>query len=61
MDHLFFYFLVALTLWSKLFGFARIDWVPPRSVVEMITIASQGFGGLPKGKSLWGIVILIVI
>ena len=52
MDHLFFYFLVALTLWSKLFGFARIDWVPPRSVVEMITIASQGFGGLPKGKSL---------
>ena len=50
MDHHYLYFLIVLTLWSKLYGFARIDRVPPRSVVEMVTISFEGFGGLPKRR-----------
>lgn len=61
VDNLFLHCSIALTLGNKLFGLAKIEWVPPRSVMEMLTIACQGFGGLPRENSLWGIAILMEI
>ena len=52
---------IALILWHKLFGLARIDLAPPQSVVEMLTIFYWIFGGLLRGESLWHIANLTLI
>ena len=44
IDHLCLLYPVILELWHKLLRLARLDWVPPRSISDMMTISSLGFG-----------------
>lgn len=54
----FFAFLAVVALCHRLFKLARTDWIPLRSLVEVLTITDKDFRGLPKRKSLWFIASL---
>ncbi|KAJ9700181.1 hypothetical protein PVL29_005821 [Vitis rotundifolia] len=40
-------------LWHRLFQLAKLDWVPPRSISEMMLIDFKGFGKSKRGLILW--------
>ena len=48
-DHLFLHCFVSSGLWHKLFQLAKMDWVPPRSISDMMSINYKGFGNSKRG------------
>ncbi|RVW53508.1 Transposon TX1 uncharacterized 149 kDa protein [Vitis vinifera] len=38
---------------TKLFQLAKMDWVPPRSISDMMSINYKGFGNSKRGMVLW--------
>ena len=42
-DHLFLHYSLMMGLWHKLFQIAKMDWVPSRSISDMMTIDYKGF------------------
>ena len=53
VDHLFLYCSLTLGLCHKLFRLAKLDWVPPRSICDMMTIACKRLGCFIRGLVLW--------
>ncbi|RVW50798.1 hypothetical protein CK203_076873 [Vitis vinifera] len=41
-DHIFLHCSVSLGLWHRLFQLAKMDWVPPRSISDMMSINYKG-------------------
>ena len=52
-DHLFLHCSLTMGLWHKLFQLAKMDWVPPRSISDMMSINYKGFGNSKRGVVLW--------
>ncbi|RVX15392.1 hypothetical protein CK203_009286 [Vitis vinifera] len=52
-DHIFLHCSVSLGLWHRLFQLAKMDWVPPRSISDMMSINYKGFGNSKRGVVLW--------
>ncbi|RVW23803.1 putative ribonuclease H protein [Vitis vinifera] len=52
-DHLFLHCSMLLGLWHRLFQLAKMDWVPPRNISDMMFINYKGFGKSKKGLVLW--------
>ncbi|RVX15154.1 hypothetical protein CK203_007826 [Vitis vinifera] len=52
-DNLFLHCSMSLGLWHKLFQLAKMDWVPPRSISDIIFINYKGFGKSKRGLVLW--------
>ncbi|RVW26228.1 Transposon TX1 uncharacterized 149 kDa protein [Vitis vinifera] len=52
-DHLFLHCSVTLGLWHRLFQLAKMDWVPPKSISDMMFINYKGFGKSKRGLVLW--------
>ena len=52
-DHLFLHCSVTLGLWHRLFQLAKMDWVPPKSISDMMCINYKGFGKSKRGVILW--------
>ena len=42
-----------LGLWHRLFQLAKMDWVPPKSISDMMFINYKGFGKSKRGLVLW--------
>ena len=61
IDHLFLHCPLTIGLWHKLFNLARLDWVPPRSIEDMMIIAFRGLGNSIRGKTLWQITCLTLL
>ncbi|KAJ9691164.1 hypothetical protein PVL29_013367 [Vitis rotundifolia] len=40
-------------LWHRLFQLAKMDWVPPRNISDMMSINYKGFGISKRGIVLW--------
>ena len=40
-------------LWHRLFQLAKMDWVPPISISDMMSINYKGFGTSKRGIVLW--------
>ncbi|RVW44362.1 LINE-1 retrotransposable element ORF2 protein [Vitis vinifera] len=40
-------------LWHRLFQLAKMDWVPPKSISDMMFINYKGFGKSKRGVILW--------
>ena len=40
-------------LWHRLFQLAKMDWVPPKSISDMMSINYKGFGASKRGIVLW--------
>ena len=54
-DHLFLHCPLTIRLWYKLFNLVRLDWVPLRSIGDMMIITFRGLGNSIRGKTLWQI------
>ncbi|RVW98616.1 hypothetical protein CK203_032145 [Vitis vinifera] len=52
-DHLFLHCSLTIGLWHKLFQLTKMDWVPPRSIYDMMSIKFKGFGNSKRGIVLW--------
>ncbi|RVW36770.1 Transposon TX1 uncharacterized 149 kDa protein [Vitis vinifera] len=52
-DHLFLHCSVTLGLWHRLFQLAKMDWVPLKSISDMMFINYKGFGKSKRGVILW--------
>ena len=52
-DHLFLRCYLTMGLWHRLFQIAKMDWVPPRSISNLITINYKGFGKSKRSIVLW--------
>ena len=61
IDHLFLHCPITIRLGHKLFNLARLAWVPPRSIVDMMVIAFKGLGKSLRGKTLWQIASLTLL
>ena len=61
INYLFLHYSITLGLWHYLFRQVRIDWVPPRSICDMMTISFRCLGSSIKGKALWQIVCLTML
>lgn len=61
VDHDFLYFLQPLALLCRLLGLARIDWVPPKRVEEMLILSCKCFVRLYWRRIFWCIASLILI
>ena len=55
INYLFLHCPLTLGLWHRLFSLARMDWVPPRSIGDMMITFFRGLGNLIRGKILWQI------
>ncbi|KAJ9678120.1 hypothetical protein PVL29_022881 [Vitis rotundifolia] len=53
VDHLFLHCPLMMGLWHKLFQLAKTDWVPPRSIFDMLSTNFNGFGSSKRGVVLW--------
>ena len=51
-NHLFLHCSVTLGLWHRLFQLAKMDWVPPKSISDMMFINYKGFGKSKRGVIL---------
>ena len=47
--HLFIHCSLMMGLWHRLFQLAKMDWVPPRSISNMMLINYKGFGTSKRG------------
>ena len=61
VDHLFLHFSLTLWLWHILFILVKVDWIPPRSICDMMTIAYKGLGNSSRGVVLWQTACLALI
>ncbi|RVW23519.1 Bifunctional purple acid phosphatase 26 [Vitis vinifera] len=52
-DHLFLHCSLTIGLWYRLFQLTKTDWVPPRSIFDMMSIKFNGFGSSKRGIVLW--------
>ncbi|RVX01391.1 LINE-1 retrotransposable element ORF2 protein [Vitis vinifera] len=52
-DHLFLHCSLTIGLWHRLFQLAKMDWVPPRSIYDMMSIKFRGFDNSKRGIVLW--------
>ena len=52
-DHLFLHCSLSMGLWHKLFQLAKMDWAPPRSILDMMSINYKGFDTSKRGIVLW--------
>ena len=52
IDYLFLHYPITSGLWHKLFTVANLDWVPPRSIEDMIIISFRSLGNSIRGKTL---------
>ncbi|RVW12831.1 hypothetical protein CK203_113433 [Vitis vinifera] len=52
-DHLFLHCSLTIGLWHRLFQLTKMDWVPPRSISDMMSIKFKGFGTSKRGIVLW--------
>ena len=52
-DHIFLHCSVSLGLWHRLFQLAKMDWVPLRSISDMMFINYKGFDTFKRGIVLW--------
>ena len=52
-DHIFLHCSLTIGLWHKLFQLTKMDWVPPRSILDMMYIKFNGFGSSKRGIALW--------
>ncbi|RVX11360.1 hypothetical protein CK203_019699 [Vitis vinifera] len=52
-DHIFLHCSLTIGLWHRLFQLAKMDWVPPRSILDMMYIKFNGFGSSNRGIALW--------
>ena len=52
-DHFFLYCSLTMRLWHKLFQLAKMNWVPPRSISDVMFINYKGFGISKRGIVLW--------
>ncbi|KAL6327159.1 hypothetical protein AAG906_015198 [Vitis piasezkii] len=50
IDHLFLHCPLTIGLWHKLFNLAGLDWVPPRSIEDMMIIAFRGLENSIRDK-----------
>ncbi|RVW16109.1 Transposon TX1 uncharacterized 149 kDa protein [Vitis vinifera] len=53
VDHLFLHCSLTIGLWHRLFQLAKLDWVSPRSIYDMMSIKFKGFGNSKRGIVLW--------
>ncbi|RVW92839.1 LINE-1 retrotransposable element ORF2 protein [Vitis vinifera] len=53
VDHLFLHCPLTMGLWYRLFQLTKIDWVPPRSIFDMLSTNFNGFGSSKRGIVLW--------
>ena len=53
VDHLFLHCSLTIGLWHRLFQLAKMDWVPLRSIFDMMSIKFNGFGTSKRGIILW--------
>ncbi|RVX16129.1 hypothetical protein CK203_014542 [Vitis vinifera] len=53
VDHLFLHCSVTLGLWHRLFQLAKMDWVPPKSISDMMFINYKGFGKSKRGNFMF--------
>ena len=60
IDYLFLHCLLTSRLWHKLFSLARMDWVLPKSIWDMIPSCVEVWGVSSEIKTLWQITCLIV-
>ena len=60
-DHLFLHSPLTIRLWHKLFRIAKMDWVPPRSIFDIVNINYKGFGKSKRGLVLWQTVCIALI
>ena len=60
-DHLFLHCSLTMGLWHRLFQLAKMDWVPPRSIFDMLSINYNGFGLSKRGIVLWQTVCIALI
>ena len=61
IDHLFLHYHLTLGFWHKFFNLAKMDWVPSRSICDMITTSIRGSRSSIKGKTLWQITCLTIL
>ncbi|RVW69991.1 Transposon TX1 uncharacterized 149 kDa protein [Vitis vinifera] len=52
-DHIFLHCSLTMGLWHRLFQLAKMDWVPPRSILDMMYIKFNGFGSSKRRIALW--------
>ena len=52
-DHLFLHCPLIIGLWHRLFRIAKMNWVPLRSIFDMMTINYKGFGKSKRDLVLW--------
>ena len=52
-DHLFLHCSLTMGLWHRLFQLAKTNWVPPRSISDMLSIIYNCFGLSKRGRVLW--------
>ncbi|WJZ82747.1 hypothetical protein VitviT2T_002478 [Vitis vinifera] len=48
-DHLFLHCSLTIGLWHRLFQLTKMDWVPPMSIFDMMSIKFNGFGSSKRG------------
>ena len=61
VDHIFLHWPLSLGLWHRLFSLVHVDWVPPKSICDMMSISYRGLGNTSRGKVLWKLVFLALI
>ena len=52
-NHLFLHCSLTMGLWHRLFQVAKMDWVPPKSISDMLSINYEGFGLSKREIVLW--------
>ena len=60
INHLFLHYPSALGLYHKLFNLAHMNWMPPRSIRNMMIISFKGLGNSLRGKTPWQIACLTI-
>ena len=61
VDHLFLHCSLTMGLWHRLFQLAKMDWVPLRSISDMLSINYNGFGLSKRGIFLWQVACIALI
>ena len=61
VDHIFLYCPLILGLWHRLFSLVHVDWVPPRSICNIMNVSYRGLGNTNTGKVLWKLVCLALM
>ncbi|RVW78784.1 hypothetical protein CK203_050945 [Vitis vinifera] len=49
VDHLFLHCSLTIGMWYRLFQLAKMDWIPPRSIFDMMSIKFNGFDSSKRG------------